>query len=139
MYLGRYQAGQTVPLVLQAHDGSNAPGLPNDCPLAKVWDATGTVTFAGKMPILDKYQQQGLFYYPLFLDQRFPNLGNYSVVFYWQTGSYQGIDQAEFELVDGGDPDGAVMSMYFFHCPHADFIVEQLEKGKLIQRRNPSF
>jgi hypothetical protein len=138
MYLGRYQLGDTVNVILLCHDANRTPGMPNNVPLMKVWDPGNNLVLAAFMPILDQYIKPGLFYYQLLLDTNF-DVGNYGLTFYWQQGSYSGIESSNFEIVPGGDPDGAVISMFFYYRPQANFVMQQLEAGKVIEKRNPTF
>jgi hypothetical protein len=140
MYLGRYQLGDTVNVLLLCRDANRTPGMPDDVPEMKVWDQSGNLLLAASMPIMDQYIKPGLFYYQLLLDGKY-SPGNWSLTFYWamNSGAYSGIESSQFEIVPGGDPDGAVIGMFFYYRPHANFVMQQLERGKVIQKRNPTF
>jgi len=137
-YRGRYKLGDHVPLLLLTRSASGTPTLPLDVPYAKVWDNTGTLVHNFFMPIADRFAVTGLFTHNMRLGGRFPTLGMYRVVYFYNlSGSYHGTDEDTFELIAGGDNDGTVISDYFYNRPFASFVVQQLDSGKLVSGRNP--
>jgi hypothetical protein len=136
-YRGRFQIGQEIPLGALCRDGNGTPTVPTLPPLMEIRDDAGAKIVSKKIPIMDRYGQTGLFQYNQFLDGRF-SVGHYTVIFYYTAGSYLGIDTDEFDLVAGGNEEGAVISMYYFAKPHASFVVQQTSGGLLFAGRNPS-
>jgi len=135
MNLGRYQLGTSVPVPLLCVDGSNTPVVPDAAPYARIMHGA-TVVANVQMPILDSLAQTGLFHYPLYLDSSYA-VGSYQAILSWVTGSFHGLDAHDFEIIPAGHVDGAVTSMYFYRRPHADFVVQGLQSGKIIPGRNP--
>lgn len=134
MDLGDFQLGHTLRVYVRTTDGTS-PAVPDDCPQMKVFAGT-TLKKNVKMPVLDPDEMTGLFYYPLFLGTEF-DTGQHSIEITWSVGSYSGVDIQHFAVVAGGDADGRVTSMTFFHRPHADFVVHGLETGSIKKGRNP--
>ena len=89
-----------------------------------------------RIPVKDPDLVTGQFLFRVFLNHDF-SVGRYTVHYTWAYSSNTYIDIDTFEIVAGGDPDGAINSMYFYHRPHADFVVYQLTSGKIQKRRNP--
>lgn len=110
--------------------------MPTDTPQMKIWDSAGSRVTAKDMPLLDRITQVGLFHYPLYLGSGY-SAGQYRVTYYATVGSYEYLGEDGFEIIAGGHQDGAVVGMYFYFRPHANFIVEQLASGKIIKGRNP--
>jgi hypothetical protein len=140
MYRGRYQLGTHVPLAVLTVNGSNVPSAPASCPRLEVRTAAGAVVFGDKpVPVQDRYGAEvdaTVFAYSLFLDGRFA-AGLYTATYRYTLGSYEGVVVDEFEVVAGGDGDGAVIAMHYFDRPHAKFVVMQLDGGSLVKGRNP--
>ena len=135
-YRGRYQLGQTVPLFLLTLNAGKIPSVPDDPPAMKIWTG-GTMVKNQAMPVRERYTHSGLFYFDLFLDGAF-SAGQYVEVYYYKIGSHYGLATDNFEVVPGGSGDGHVLSAYFYSRPHADFIVHQMESGKIKRGRGPS-
>lgn len=136
MYLGRFQLGTSIPLYLQCVDSAGTRALPDNPPQVKV-RSTSSLVLTAEMPIHKRYLITGLFLYPLFLGSSYTT-GHYNVVYTYRVSSFYGIAEDTFEVVAGGNIDGQVMNMYFFHKPHADFVVYGTERGVIAQGRNPS-
>jgi hypothetical protein len=138
VFIGRFQLGQIVPLLLVTKNAAGTPTVPNAPPTIKVWAPNGTEVLGAAIPMIDRYVQTGIFQGRVFLSALFA-AGLYVVTYYYQVGSYQGLATDNFEIMPGGDPDGNVMAMYFYRQPQADFIVQSLDSGKIVQGRNPTF
>lgn len=135
-YRGRYQIGTHVPLHVLTVNGSNVPSFPTDAPRIEVWSATAKVVSNKAVPVVDRFGQTGLFGHRLFLDGRF-SAGRYTVYYRYLVGTYQGVVEDTFEVVAGGDGDGAVIALNYYERPHAVFCVFQLDSGRLVKGRNP--
>jgi hypothetical protein len=137
MYRGRYQNGDTVPLRVLCRDAAGVPGVPPRAPQVTVWSPAGAKVRVRVMPVLDRYGQAGLFHYPLYLDGDFAP-GLYRAVYNYNLGSYVGIEEDGFEVLAGGNADGAVVALHFYVRPHARFVMQSLDSGKMVQGRNPT-
>lgn len=134
-YRGRYRLGDHVPLFMLTHDANGTPTAPSDPPLAVVWKGnTKLTTF--RMPITERYVQTGTFAHFIRLGEDYA-VGPYSVIYHYTAGSYVGLDQDDFEIVEGGDPDGAVIALHFLQRPQAGYLVAQFDSGRLWAGRNP--
>ncbi len=137
-YLGKFQLGATVPLYLGCNDGTGALTVPDLPPQAKIFNGT-TLVESKLMPIEDRYILTGWFRATLFLGRLY-STGFYTVVYYYSTGSEatHGVDTDNFEIVGGGNVNGAVVGTYFYSRPEANYIVQGLESGQIIKGRNPT-
>ena len=137
MYRGRLRLGDEVTIGCLCVDGNGTPTLPDDCPTAKIFNPAGVAVFRQKIPIHDRYAQTGYFQQNVYLGPAFA-IGLYTVGYAYSIGgSTFGLDEDNFEIVPGGDPDGTTESLFFYHRPQADYIVQQLSSGKIKRRRNP--
>ena len=136
MFRGDVQLGQEVVLGLQCHDTNMVPVVPDSSPVIDVY-APGHVISAKKIPVMDRSGVKGYFQYGLFLDQKY-TVGQCLVTYRWTTGAYQGYCEDTFMILPGGHPDGSVISLSWYHRPHANFLVAQLTSGKLVKGRNPT-
>ena len=140
MYRGRFRLGEEATIGVFCFDGNYAPVLPDDCPVAKIFDASGNRVWTGKVPIQDRYGITGLFQTQVYLSPTFAP-GQYTVSYSYSSGggAYAGSDEDNFEVLPGGDTDGITEAMFYYHRPQADYVVQQLSSGKLKKRRNPTF
>lgn len=136
MFRGNVQLGQEVVLGLQCVNASGVPVRPDSAPVIDVY-APGHVVAGKKIPIMDKADATGYFQYGLFLDLKFSE-GPAIVTYRYTAGAFEGFEEDTFDIVPGGHPDGSVISLSWFHRPHANFLVAQLTSGKLVKGRNPS-
>lgn len=137
MYLGRYQLGQEIPLSVRALNSSGVPTAPAAVPTINVYKSDGTKVISAKgIPIVDRYGVTGYFSYNLYLDARFAT-GSYAIVVSWTVSGFTGRDVLHFEVVRAGNVDGAIVSLYFYRRPHADFILQGTDGGVLTKGRNP--
>ena len=134
-YRGRYQLGQSIPLLLQCVNASGVPTVPDAAPTLEVWSSSAKVQSL-LIPVIDRYQVTGLFTYTLFLDQSYA-AGGYRAVFSWRSGTFRGLTVDHIEVLAGGDGRGAVIAMHYYLRPHARFLVQELNSGLLIKGRNP--
>lgn len=139
MFRGRFQLGTEIPLSVLTVNGSNVPSAPTVCPRIEVWSTTAKVVSDKLIPVMDRYGTEvdaTLFAYNLFLGGGFA-AGLYTVYYRYLLGTYEALVEDTFEIVAGGDKDGAVISMYYFDRPQAKYVVMQLDSGKLVKGRNP--
>ena len=121
MNLGRFQQGDWVGLFAELS------GSPSDCPEANVYDcsATSSPITSIKLPFVGLNQ----FCARVLVDERFEPGKRYVVVvagrLMW------------FDVVPGGDPDGAVISQTTAERPEGTSIVALLDSGKVKAYRNP--
>jgi len=137
MYLGRYQLGQHMTLFVRTRDASGTPAFPDQAPTAYITSAGGALVATKKMPVVDRFGATGVFMLPLPVGAAFA-VGHYVVTYHFKISSYQGVESDQFEIVSGGNKDGAVIAAHWYERPHGHFIVQQTDAGKLIQGRNPS-
>lgn len=135
-YRGRRQLGQEIFLAVLTVDGNGTPTIPDNVPTMKIYTGSGTLVLARSIPIFDRYGTTGLFAYRQFLDGRFAS-GQYRVTYAWSISGTRYLDEDGFEIVDGGNADGAVLAMTTFVKPQATFIVQDLSSGKTVKGRNP--
>lgn len=137
MNLGRLQLGTTLELHLLTRNADHTPSVPDDCPQVLVKNAAGTILVNKEMPVRDRYTSTGLFHFPLFLGNEFAT-GYYEILYFWRVGGYYGFQQDTFEIVAGGHADGEITNAHFYQRPHAGFLVQSLETGRVAVGRNPT-
>lgn len=136
MYYGRFQLGQSVPLAIRTDDANGVPTMPDDVPVARIYKNDDTLVASQRIPVFDKSGTNGLFLLPFFLGPAF-SVGRYRVLYSYTLSGTPQVKDDYFEIVAGGDPGGAVISAYWYDRPHAKFLIQQLDSGKLVQGRNP--
>ena len=135
MYLGRHQLGTWLDITLQCLDLNGIAVMPTYVPVLKVWSASALV-LNQEMPLVDKQIQVGLFCYHLFLGDVFAE-GPYSYDTVYIHGGAVFMNTGRFDVIAGGNVDGQTLSVHYYHRPHADFIVSQVESGKLLKGKSP--
>lgn len=132
-YLGQYQQGQTATLMLRSVGYRGQLVTPDGPPVASIYDDSGaSQTFL--LPASD--QANNIFSLPIFLGLTFP-LGRYRVSYRYSSGGTVSARADFFEVIPGGDPGGAVISVFAYDRPEAGYVLAQLGSGMLVQGRNP--
>lgn len=134
-YRGRYILGDTVPLTCLCVTSAGVPTEPDKAPSVAVWSGSALVLTA-RMPVCERFAQTGYFLYPLRLDALF-GAGAYRYAATYTISGTAGGVAGSFEVVAGGHPDGAGLSMYYYARPTSSYIVLHVAAGRLIRRRNP--
>lgn len=134
--LGQFQLGDFLPLTLQTVTGDETtPTLPTAAPTAKIFNASGTLVETISLPIHDPVGAVAYFQHKRQLDSTY-SAGKYFICYQWTTTS-AGVQCQTFEILAGGDADGAVIGMAWFEVPEARNVVYQLDSGALRAGRNP--
>lgn len=138
-YLGRYQPGDTVPLRVWTIDWStNEAIFPPKAPWLRVFNADGdVVAFVPRMPTEDFWGITGLFRHSLRLGGEFVT-GKYVAIYTYQNrigNTYCVHDQ--FEVTGGSDASGTLISLYSVRHPETNYVLGQLNSGRLVMGRNP--
>lgn len=136
MFLGRYQLGEEVVVPLLCCGPAEAPAAPDAAPSAMAYQAGAKVLTALLSP-RDAFAQPALFALRLFLDSRFA-VGQAAVALCYRLAGAGYLKTVTFEVVDGGDPAGAVVSMYLMERPQARYLVQRTDGGARKFGRNPS-
>ena len=135
MFMGRKQLGTWINVWLQCRNG-DVPTMPDSIPWLKIWRPDGALAMALGIPVMDKTIARGLFCLPLFLGSEF-SAGQHSLAAFYAIGGASMVQTGTMAIIAGGDADGAVLGMHWYHRPHADFVVYQRESGKVFRGRNP--
>lgn len=136
-YLGRFQVGQEIPLLVHCRDRDRVPYFPDRPPTATILAPDGSVVDQVGLCVVDPYRATGVFARSHALGNQYA-LGKYTVKYaYTVAGEYQGLLLATFEVVGGGDIGGPVISLYAVNRPEAGYVVAHLGTGRLVQGRNP--
>lgn len=134
-YLGRFQQGQNVLILVSPTDDQGAPATPDATPTVVVTDPMSNVIVSTKATMLGDDQHFGL---KLFLGFNFDNFGRYSIESTFIVGEVTTNISGLFDMVGGGDGTGKVISMMSYSRPDAEYIVAQTEGGKLMHGKNPN-
>lgn len=138
MYLGRYRQGDWLPLILHCQDGDGEAVVPDEAPTARIYNRSGSLVGSEiKLPPIERYRLDGLFGARIHLGSSFSALGTYHVRFKY-TESTDFVVLGAFNLVTGGDVNGAYYGLQHFTTPFSEYIVGQLADGTLEFRRGPS-
>lgn len=140
MYLGRYQQGVELPLVLQCTDVNDTPNDPVDVPWVVIYRDGAPPTFKASLKMAAELRgiATGLFRLPVFLDTLYGTAGRYLVVFKWvDSNGVAHTKPASFYLLPGGHADGAILSMYYVLRPDASYLLHQNDSGRIVRGRNP--
>ncbi len=138
MEIGRFQLGDFVPLQFQSVDGSDTPTWPSSTPTIKTFAADDVTTAVETIRpgARDVQRQTGLFYYPLRLTSSYTTKP-YIVTFNWTISGTTYASIAQFNVIAGGDSDGAVIGAHYVRRPEAPTVVYVVDGGKLKAVRNP--
>lgn len=139
-YLGRFQQGVEIPLLLQCVNAEREADDPLDVPHA-------TVYRDGVPPVLVETRAlaatlrgvaAGVFRLPLFLGSSYATAGRHLVVYRWvDSDGVARCTTGSFVLLPGGSADGAVVGMHHVARPDARYLLYQTDSGRLIRGRNP--
>ena len=142
MYLGRYQLGEVVPVVVQCRNRNQKPVRPDIAPLAAIYrlDSSGAVPVTSRyMSMREKSALTSFFQLDLFLNATlFVNGGQHvAIVTYTSEGADQ-VEEEFFEIVGGGNELGVVTGLHYWERPEARQLVMLTQLGTLRAGRNPS-
>jgi len=135
MFVGRFTAGQFVPLPVHTRSG-HTPYAPPHAPRATIYNDAGAKVSSFLIPPIDKGAITGMFLGNLRLDSSYP-VGHYRVAVNFVANSVKQLRVMHFEVVDGGHVDGAVISMTWYPRPQAHFLIEKLDSQQRLILKNP--
>lgn len=138
MYLGDFQRGDRLPLKVLCTNAAGLPVNPDEAPTATFYAAGSTTpAFSVALPPADPVDATGLFLLAVHLDGRLSE-GYYGVQLSWVVSGSPRAELRKFCVIPGGNKDGAVVSMYHYRRPHADFLIQQTDGRKLLRGQNPT-
>lgn len=141
VYLGRFQVGQTVPVSLLCVNRSGVPARPDAPPLIRIYRLypTNVLWYKSQLaPIHDKAGAVSMFRLDLFLAANEFHAGRFACLAFYTAEGLDQVEEAHFEVVDGGNELGVVVGMQYWDRPEADYVVSLSEKGTLRAGRNPT-
>lgn len=137
--LGRFRIGDHVPLQCVSLNGSRVPVKPDQAPTATIYNASGVIEGV-RLPVKDRYNTAVA---ATFFQKRHRLSSSYSTGFHyvsytWEHSGAQkgGVDT--FEVIAGGDSDGAVISAGKLERPDGAHFIYQTDSGALRAGRNPT-
>lgn len=132
-WLGRYQVGDFVPLVLQSTTTAGVAVTPTVAAVtAKLYNASGVLVTTISLGLNNKVQTVGLFRSRWLATA----VGVWMVVYDWSDGTAQKKVE-RFEVVAGGSSSGAVVALHATELPEATYLLLQGANGTLYYGRNP--
>ena len=135
--LGAFQLGDWLPIMLQTRTGAGVPTAPDAKPTFKAFDSSDTLIETINLPASKAYPYiTGLFEHKRLLDSSY-STGKYYFALQWAISSTDYMRLGIFEILAGGDADGAVMGMNWFELPESKQVVMALDGGALRAGRNP--
>jgi hypothetical protein len=145
-YRGRYYQGDEIPLGVLTTDAAGVPVFPDACPQLEIYGPAGKVAggwtpgglggSGSPVPVQDRFGTTGLFGINLLLGSLF-SPGLYQATYRWTSGAHRGLALDTFEVLPGSSARGTPISMYFHDQPQANYLVRQLDSGRLVANRNP--
>lgn len=138
-YLGRFQQGTDVALVLQCTDTSGTPDDPTYIPWVQIRrDPDAALVESFEMPADLRDVESGLFRKPLFLGSTYSTTGRHVAIFKWlDSNGVSHVETAHFHVLPGGSADGSIIAMCYSSRPDAAYIVFQCDSGRIIRKPNP--
>lgn len=137
-YLGDFQLGDRLPIKVLCTNAAGLPISPDEAPTASFYAAgSATAAFSVALPAADPTDATGLFLLAVHLDGRLSE-GNYAVQLAWTVSGSPRAELRKFTVIPGGNKDGAVVAMYHYRRPHADFLIQQTDGRKLLRGANPT-
>lgn len=133
-YLGRFQLGQSVPLLVQPVDDGGFHYPPDAAPVATIVGPGGDTIDSVKLPMVSDDLNFGRRYFLGFGLA----LGTYQVAYSYVVAGVESTSQGSFDLIGGGDPGGRVISMFAYERPEGRYVVAQLSGGLIAQGKNPT-
>ena len=134
-YLGRFQLGESLSLILNSRSAAEVPSAPDDAPRVDIFDGSNTKVLSLDMPIDDSTMY--VFRLKLPLNATFAE-GLYRVVYRYKANGAVRLHVDYFQVLAGGSSEGAPVSMFPWARPEANYVVLQTDAGKVYQGRNPS-
>lgn len=136
MWKGRYQLGGWVPLSVDCYDANGDDVESDTAPEFTVYSSAGTTVATGRLR-REVGAEDHVFTGEVRLSSSFA-AGMYYVIYEFTDGVFTGQELDVFEVVGGGHTSGAYIALHCYECPHATFLVGQLDGGTLEARKNPS-
>lgn len=134
-YRGRYQAGREVNLLVQARTADGVPAVPDSEPNARIYGPNGYIATVPLVAVKNS-ATTGLFgrAYKLGTDYV---VGRYDVLYSWLTQANYYNEPDIFEVDDGGDPTGVVISSTVCYRPDDMYVLAQVDTGRIMAGRRP--
>ena len=136
MFIGHYTVGQLLPLRLLVVNDQGQGTLPDESPLATVYDSAGECISQYTLPCRDQNSCTGWFQDRVNLDNKY-QVGRYTTFYTFLLSGVPCGRLEQWEIVAGGDGVGSGVGLYFYRQPQADFLLLQTDRGTLVTRRNP--
>ena len=136
MNLGRFELGQELVVPMLCTDGSGVAVVPDVPPAIALYNAAGVKVLSAQMACRDRYGATGLFLYRTPLNATFA-VGKWSASVAWKAAGVGRVRAFQFEIVAGGDANGAVVGLYFLERPQANYVVQKTDGGARSFGRNP--
>lgn len=136
MWLGRYCQGQWVAIPLDAVDGNGEAVAPSAAPTVTVYDGSFSAIASNKTIAPRDRSVNGSFEREFFLGSTYP-AGKYTARVAYSAGGSAYPRLYRFEVVGGGNEDGAFIAQAFYEKPDSPHVVGSQDGGDLVPRRNP--
>lgn len=136
MFIGRFQLGEIVPIVVWARNNAGTPAVPSSHPEARIYDAAGTLVQTHSLPLVDSADTVGRFRYELPLGTQYA-VGYYDVKIEYTISAVVYAELMSFQVLAGGHTDGALIAAELYNSPHSPWLVAETDRGALLAHRNP--
>lgn len=136
MFIGRFQLGDAVPLVVWARNNAGTPAVPSAHPEARIYDAAGTLVQTHAMPLVDSADTTGRFRHDLPLGAQYA-AGYYDVKIEYTISAVVYAELMSFQVLAAGHTDGGLIAAELYNSPHSPWLVAETDRGTLLAHRNP--
>lgn len=135
-YLGRYMLGQWVAIPLDAVNASGVAVAPTAAPTVSIYDEAWSAVGTSKSMAPRDRTINGSFEREFFLGFEYA-AGFYTARVAYAAGGSTYPRLYRWEVVGGGNEDGAVIGQTFYERPDSPHVVGYQDGGDLVPRRNP--
>ncbi|MFO0899366.1 MAG: hypothetical protein U0836_18225 [Pirellulales bacterium] len=136
MFIGRFQLGDFVTLVVWCRDSAGTPAVPTAHPQAKIYDAAGSLVQTHDLPLVDSADTTGRFRFELPLGTQYA-VGYYDVKIDYTISSVVYSELMSFQVLAGGHTDGSLIAAELYNSPNSPWLVAETDRGTLLAHRNP--
>jgi hypothetical protein len=142
MYFGRFQQGGELYLTVRTTTrGTLNPDTPLSAPFLQIYREASPPVKVLDSSYLAAYQpglMTGVFRLSVFFGALFTTADRYFAIVRWTDSGGNGVQAVyPFELMPGGNSDGAVIAMAEVVRPDARYLLCSTDGGLLVRRKNP--
>lgn len=136
MFIGRFQLGDFVPLLVWCRNNAGTPAQPTAHPTARIYDGGGTLVQTHDLPLVDSADTLGRFRFDLPLGSQYA-VGYYTAKIDYTISAVVYSELQDFQVLAGGHSDGGLIAAELYNSPNSPWLVAETDRGALLAHRNP--